>query len=129
MRVAFSDRETDLPYEIFGLPYFHGSALSIYQQSRRNPGQTSWLTQGTRFRWRGGLPEDDGLLTGRDRVQQDILYQLSRDPILMAVGPAFKLEETSNVIRYDWLRRRLVHRNRESSTTPGWQRKSSLRVQ
>ena len=113
MRVALSDRKTGLPYEIFGSPYFRGSALSIYQQSRRNPGQTGWLTQGTRFRWRGGLPDDDGLLTGRDRVQQDILYQLSRDPILMAVGPAFKLEETSNVIRYDWLRRRLVHRDRE----------------
>jgi transglutaminase-like putative cysteine protease len=113
MRVAFNDLETGLPYEVFGSPYFRGSALSIYQQSRRNPGQTGWLTQGTRFRWRGGLPDDDGRLPGRDRVQQDILYQLSRDPILMAVGPAFELEETSNVIRYDWLRRRLVHRDRE----------------
>ncbi|HIN95486.1 MAG TPA: DUF3488 domain-containing protein, partial [Planctomycetes bacterium] len=103
MRVAFSDLETGLPYEIFGSPYFRGSALSIYQQNRRNPGRTGWSTQGTRFRWRDGLPADDGLLTSQDRVQQDILYQLSGEPILMAVGPAFHLEETPPQIRYDWL--------------------------
>ena len=113
MRVAFTDVETNLPYEVFGLPYFRGSALSVYQQSQRNPAQTGWMTQRVRYRWRGRLPDDDGSLPDRDRVQQDVLYQLSKDPILMAVGPAFNLEDTPRPIRYDWLRQRLVHRERD----------------
>ena len=113
MRVAFTDRETGLPYEVFGTPYFRGSALARYQRDRRNPSRTGWTTQRMTFRWRDRLPEDVGLLPDRDRVQQDVLYQLSRDPILMAVGPAFQLDETPGNVRYDWLRQRVLLRHRD----------------
>ena len=113
MRVAFTDRETGLPYDIFGTPYFRGSALCRYQQDRRNPSRTGWTTQRMTFRWRDRLPEDAGLLPDRDRVQQDVVYQLSRDPILMAVNPALQLEETPENVRYDWLRARVLVRHRD----------------
>ena len=113
MRVAFTDMETGLPYEVFGTPYFRGSALCLYQQDRRNPSRTGWNTQRMRFRWRDRLPKDNGLLPYRNRVQQDVLYQVSRDPILMAVGPVFQLAETPDSVRYDWLRWRVIFRNRD----------------
>ena len=65
------------------------------------------------FRWRDRLPKDKGSLPERNRVQQDVLYRLSRDPILMAVGPVFQLEETPGNVRYDWLRQRVLVRNRD----------------
>ena len=113
MRVAFTDSETGLPYEVFGTPYFRGSALCLYRQDRRNPTRTNWSTQRMTFRWRDRLPQDQGFLPERDRVQQDVLYRLSRDPILMAVGPVFQLEETPGSVRYDWLRQRVLVRNRD----------------
>lgn len=110
MRISFRDGDSGEAIRVMGDPYIRGAVLTEYVT---NGQEVSWrqrrdLVRGFVWPSAAGLPP--GLLRsppGRTLVRQDVILEPMREPVLFAVFPAFRTDETANDVRVDPITKRL----------------------
>ncbi len=110
MRISFRHLDSGEIIRLVNDPYIRGAVLTDYVLDRRN---AFWKQRGS---WRIGFPHEDSLgashrlprpPSGRSLVRQDIILEPVREPVLFAVFPAFRLDETPDEVTLDPITKRL----------------------
>ncbi len=110
MRISFRDGDSGESIRVMGDPYIRGAVLTDYVA---NGQEVAWrqrrdLIRGFIRPSAAGLPP--GLIRpppGRALVRQDVILEPAREPVLFAVFPAFRTDETSDDLRVDSITKRL----------------------
>jgi protein-glutamine gamma-glutamyltransferase len=110
MRVFFRHPDSGEIIRLVSDPYIRGAVLTDYIVDRQNARWTQ------RSSWMIGFPRQDNAGAshrlprpppGRALVRQDIILEPLREPLLFAVFPAFRLDETPDQVTLDPLTKRL----------------------
>jgi protein-glutamine gamma-glutamyltransferase len=110
MRISFRQMESGEFIRMIGDPYIRGAVLTDYVtdreeatwRQRRSP--TAGIPPPTGTGGSGGLLRPP---PGRSLVRQDIILEPLREPVLFAVFPAFRIDETPGEVTVDPITERL----------------------